>query len=587
MQKSFYALSLTVVAAFGLLVVGSRSRVIADEPSGVTSTQLAAAETDSSSWLWYGHDLGAHRYSELTNVDVSTVSGLSLAWKKTLGPPVSMEGTPVVSNGVMYVTTGNSTVWALDAVSGAAKWSYKYPLPAESIPRACCDTDNRGVTLTGNKVILGTLDAHLIALDSSTGKVLWNTTVAPNSRAYSITSPPLPVKNMVLTGVAGGEYATRGFIAAYSADTGKQLWRHYTIPAKGEPGYETWKVEGVADHGGVPTWLPGTYDAKLDTVYWGTGNPNPDWDANSLKGSLLYSSSVLALDPNTGRMKWYYQFTPHNIWDYDSVSEPVLADVPIDGTTVPTIAHADRNGYLYLLNRETGKLIYAVPFIDKINWGSVARDGKLTFNQAMQSASNARKPFTVYPSIIGGKNWEPVAYDPQKHFLIIPALESSSQVVPNPTSDMNPKPGVFNGGGGFAHMTLKGSVAAWDLTTGKKVWKTYFPSAMTDGALITAGGLVFIGEPEGKLVAMDASNGKIVWSAKTASGLNASPITYAVNGKQYITILSGSGGVIAKYFRAATPQLQGIPNGSIVYTWILNGKNVSLIHTSTAPSSKR
>jgi len=565
--------ALAAIAAIALLTAPAM-RVTAAE-TGVSAAQLEAADagTDPNTWLFYGHDLSAHRFSPLQAVDKSSVSHLTLAWKKTLGPPVSMEGTPVVSNGVMYVTTGNSTVWALDAVTGAKKWMYKYPLPVASLARACCDTDNRGVTLSGNKVIFGTLDAHLLALDAATGKVLWNTTVAPNSRAYSITSPPLPIKNMVLTGAGGGEYTTRGFIAAYDVNTGKQIWRHFTIPGPGEPGYDTWKVPGVASRGGVPTWLPGTYDPQLDTVYWGTGNPNPDWDANSLKGTLLYSSAVLALSPETGQMKWYYQYTPHDIYDYDGVSEPVLVDLTIDGQSVPALAHADRNGYLYVINRKTGKLIYAVPFLDKINWGTVSRnDGKITLNQSIQAAANARKPYLLYPSVIGGHNWEPVAYDPQKQVLFVPALESSIILKPLPKSDMSPKPATFNGGAGFGAPKLAGSVVAFDLNTGKQVWKRHFRSPMLDGALVTGGGLVFIGEPEGNLIAMDESSGETVWSGKTASGLNASPMTYSIGGKQYISILSGTGGVVAKFFGASVPWLSNIPKGSMVYTWVLDSK---------------
>ncbi len=565
------ASALAAVFLFLAPVAGAR----ADEAGGVTAMRLEAADGDANSWLWYGRDLSAHRYSPLTAIDASTVGKLSLAFKKTLGPPVAMEATPIVANGVMYVTTGNSTVWALDAVTGATKWVYKYPLPVESLPRACCDTDNRGVTLSGNKVFLGTLDAHLLALDAKTGKVIWNTVVGPNTKAYAITSPPLPVKNMVLTGAAGGEYTTRGFIAAYDAETGKQIWRHYTIPGPGEPGYETWGVRGVAERGGTPTWLPGTYDPKLDTVYWGTGNPNPDWDSNSLKGTLLYSSSVLALSPETGKMKWFYQFTPHDIWDFDSVSEPILVDLTLNGTTVPAMAHADRNGYLYLLNRKTGKLIYAVPFLDKINWGTVSRDGKITVNPKIQQLADARKPYTLYPAVIGGKNWEPAAYDPAKHLLFVPALESSIEMLPNPKSDMHPKDATFNGGAGFDKCVLAGSVVAIDLTTGKQVWKVHFHSPMTDGALVTASGLVFIGKPEGELVALDEGTGKIVWSTKTASGLNASPITYAIDGKQYLSIVAGIGGVVPKFFATSVPWLQSVPKGSMVYSWVLNDKTLS------------
>lgn len=344
--------------------------------------------------------------------------------------------------------------------------------------------------------------------------------------------------------------------------------------APGEPGYETWKVHGVAERGGAPTWLPGTYDPKLDTVYWGTGNPNPDWDSNSLRGSLLYSSSVLALSPATGKLKWYYQFTPHDIWDFDSVSEPILVDLTIEGKAVSALAHADRNGYLYLLDRATGKLIYAVPFLDKINWGSVSRGGKVTLNPEIQRRADSRKPYTRYPAVIGGKNWEPAAYDPEKHLLILPVLESSIEMLPLPKSDLHPKDATFNGGAGFDKAKLAGSVAAFDMTTGNHVWKTHFRSPMLDGALITASGLVFIGKLEGELVALDEESGKIVWSTKTASGLNASPITYSIGGKQYLSIVSGTGGVVKKFFAASVPWLASVPPGSMVYTWVLNANSV-------------
>lgn len=571
MPKQFAAVSAALAIVFA---IGSAARVRADVTTVVGAAQLEHADGDANSWLTYGRDLSAHRFSPLAKVDASNVNGLSVVWKKTLGPPVSTESTPIVSNGTMYVTTGNATVWAVDAVTGATKWTYKYPLPVASLARACCDTDNRGVTLTNGKVIFGTLDAHLVALDAKTGKVQWNATVAPNTQAYSITSPPLPVKNTVITGVGGGEYPTRGFIAAYDVSNGKALWKRYTIPGPGELGYETWKVHGVAARGGGPTWLPGTYDPQRNTVYWGVGNPNPDWDSNSLKGSLLYTSSVLALDADTGKIKWYYQFTPHDIWDFDSVNEPVLVDVPIGGKTVAALAHADRNGYLYVLDRETGKLIYTVPFLDKINWGSVGRTtGKITFNASIQNAADGRKPYTLYPAVIGGKNWEPTAYDPTKHLFFIPAIESSIKILPLPKSDMHPKAAVFNGGAGFTAAKLSGSVSAWDLTTGKMVWKRRFALPELGGALATAGGLVFAGQMDGHLVAMDESTGKVVWQGKTASGIIAPPITFAVRDKQYVAIASSVGGVVAKFFMASTPTLQAVPKGSMMYVFGLGSKS--------------
>ncbi len=539
-------------------------------PAGISPDQLANAQQDPNSWITYGRDLGAGRFSPLSQISTSNVSGLTLAWKKTLGDPVSMEGTPIVSNGVEYVTTGKAAIFALDAKTGKTIWSYKYPLPPSSYAKACCNIDNRGVTLTGDKLVFGTLDAHLIALDAKTGKLDWNVTVASNTDAYSITSPPLPVKNLVLTGVGGGEFPTRGFIAAYAVDTGKLVWKHYTIPAAGEPGSETWQIPGGAARGGAPTWLPGTYDVARNTVYWGTGNPNPDWDANGTKGKLLYSSSTLALDADTGKLKWYYQYTPHNIWDYDAVSEAMLVDVPVNGTSVPALAHADRNGYLYLLNRDTGKLIYAVPFLDKITWGKVDRTtGAITLNPTIQAAAYARKPYVVYPSVIGGKNWEPAAYDPAHHLLFIPALESSMELIPDKTTNLNPKKGAFNFGAGFDKPVFAGSVSAWDLATGKQVWKKHFPLPAFGGALVTAGGLLFVGQMNGEFDAFDELTGKVLWTTTVASGINAPPMTYAVDGQQYVSVEVGLGGVFPLFFAKSLPALAVVKPGSMVYTYKL------------------
>lgn len=541
--------------------------------SGVSPDELANAQQDANSWLTYGRDLGAQRYSPLTQIDASNASSLTLAWKKSLGAPATMEGTPIVKDGVEYVTTGRSAIFALDAATGKTIWNYNYPLPVSSYSKACCNVDNRGVTLTGDKLVFGTLDAHLVALNAKTGKLLWNTTVADNSSAYSITSPPLPVKNLVITGEGGGEYPTRGFIAAYNADTGKLVWKHYTIPAKGEPGYETWEVKGVAARGGVPTWLPGTYDPSRNTIYWGTGNPNPDWDADSIKGKLLYASSTIALDADTGKLKWYYQYTPQNIWDYDSVAEAVLVTIPVNGVETAAIVHADRNGYLYTLNRDTGKLLSVVPYLDKITWGKVDRTtGKITYNPEIQRLARARKPYTVYPSVIGGKNWEPTAYDPAHHIIFIPAIESSIQMIPVAKSDMNPKKGAFNGGAGFAKPVFAGSVSAWDITTGHMLWKNHWQGPAFGGVLSTGGGVVFVGQMNGELDSFDEMTGKKVWSTKLASGINAPPMTFSQNGQQYVSVEDGVGGVFPLFFAKTAPWLASVKPGAIVYTFKLPQK---------------
>ncbi len=543
----------------------------ADPPPATGASDIENADHDANSWLVYGRNLAAHRYSPLTQISTANVKGLATAWSKQLGLPASMEGTPIVANGVMYVTTGKSAVYAVDAKSGKTIWSYVYPLPATTAAKACCNVNNRGVTLAGDLVVTGTLDAHLVALDKATGKLRWNTTVADVKDAYTITSPPLPVKNMLIQGVGGGEYPTRGFIAAYDAATGKQMWRTYTIPGRGEPGYDSWGIRGTAERGGGPTWLPGAYDPKLNTLYWGTGNPNPDWDANATTGALLYTSAMVAMDPDTGKIKWYYQYTPHNIWDYDGVNQPVLVDVPMNGSTVAAVAHADRNGYLYLIDRTNGKLIYAVPFLDKITWGTVGRTtGKITFNAAIQAKAKAAKPYLVYPSVIGGANWEPPAYDPQHHVMFISAIESSITIAPAKKSIANPKKGTLNFGGlPAAPGSFAGSVSAWDLTRGTMLWKRHFKSPAFGGALSTAGGLVFVGQMEGELDALDAQTGKTLWSAKTPSGINAPPMSYAIDGRQFVSVEIGTGGVFPLYFMPFTPWLKAVKPGSVVTTYAL------------------
>jgi len=557
------------LAAAALLLPAAPAR--SDPAAGIGSQQIENADSTGDSWLVYGRTLSAQRHSPLTQIDTTNVKKLTAAWSKTLGTPVSMEGTPIVSDGVMYLTTGKSAVFAVDATTGKTRWSYVYPLPRTAAPKACCNINNRGVTLAGDLVVTGTLDAHLVALDAKTGKVRWNTTVADLAHAYTITSPPLPVKDMLIQGVGGGEFPTRGFIAAYSAATGKLLWKTYTIPGKGEPGYETWGVPGTAERGGGPTWLPGAYDPQLNLLYWGTGNPNPDWDANATTGSLLYTSSMLALDPDTGKLKWYYQFTPHNIWDFDAVNQPVLVDVPYKGATVAALAHADRNGYLYLLDRANGKLLYAVPIMDKINWGTVDRTtGKITLNADIQAKAKAAKAYTLWPSVIGGVNWEPPSYDPDHHLLFIPAIESSLTVTPDKKTNKNPKPGVYDFGGVPGPPgSFAGSVSAWDLSTGKMAWKRHFRSPSFGGTLSTAGGLVFVGQMDGELDALDALTGKTLWSAKTPSGINAPPMSFAQNGTQYVTVEVGLGGVFPLYFLPFTPWLKTVKPASMVYTYKL------------------
>jgi alcohol dehydrogenase (cytochrome c) len=567
MGRVFYAAALIAAFVVASAPLGTR----ADDTAGVSAERLAAADTDANNWISYGRDLGAHRYSPLTSINKANVAQLKVAWTRNLGTPVSMEGTPTVVDGVLYATTGKSTIYAFDAATGKQIWKYVYPFPANAGPEACCNLNNRGVTPYKDMVVTETLDAHLVALDAKTGAVRWNTKVAPYLDGYTITSPPLAVKNLLLTGVGGGEYGIRGFVAAFDGDTGKLVWKTYVIPAPGQPGSETWKVPGSISRAGGSTWIQGTYDPELDTVYWGVGNPTPLFDPTANAGKLLYTDSTVALDPATGKMKWYFQYTQHDIWDYDGVNEPVLVDLPIGGTTVKAFAQSNRNGHLYLINRETGKVIWAKPFVDKVNYGTVdPKTGIATYSASQQATANAMHPFLACPGNMGGKNWEPTAYDPEKHLLFIPVIESCDKIVPAHTAF---KKGALDLGGGLAMAAyiIHGSVAAWDLTTGKQVWKTHFRSPQIGGALATAGGLVFSSDPEGLLRAFDEDTGKVLWSFKAPTAINAPAISYAVGGKQYIAVLAGKGGAWPLFFAPSTPWLTPIPNGAKIYVFSVPG----------------
>jgi alcohol dehydrogenase (cytochrome c) len=536
---------------------------------GATLAPASAAKQDGD-WPVYNQTVDGHRYSTLTGVNATNVGRLQVTWSKQLGPPVSMEGTPLVKDGRMYVTTGFGQLYALDAVTGAVKWTYSYEKGEQGKP--CCNRDVRGVTLTEDAVILPTVDAHLIALDQKTGAVRWSTSVVKWADGYSITSPPLYVDGLIVTGMSGGEYPTRGFLAGYDPKTGKEVWRTYTVPTKTDPEYKTWEIAPGHSPFGAPTWVTGTYDPQLDTIYWGTGNPNPDFDPSAFAGTdLLYSDSLLAIDPHTGKIKWHYKWTPRNFYDYDGVNEAVLADLPIDGKIVKALVHADRNGYMFVLDRTNGKVIYVEPFVDKVTWAQIDRTtGVVHLNPEIQAKAAAMQPVEFWPSGTGGKNWQPSAYDPVKHIYVIPALESSGMLHPSKTPD-DPEPGVRNTG---TFMTITapyhGSVVAYDLTTGKQLWKVHTNTPQIGGVMI-AGGLVFDSELEGTIAVYDEQTGKLVWrSPKLGNGgLSAPPMTYSVNGTQYVAVEVGIGGIWAKKLPKDVPGLEAVKPDSAIYVFAL------------------
>ncbi|CCD97230.1 Quinoprotein ethanol dehydrogenase [Bradyrhizobium sp. ORS 375] len=510
------------------------------------SALKAAAEPGA--WAMAGHDYGNTRFSPLKEINTENAGKLSLVYSFSLASLRSNEASPIVIGNTLYVSTswGPKYVYALDAATGARKWTYEPEIPDDTLQYACCDVNSRGIAYADGKLFVGRLDGKLTALDAATGKELWTSKVVDYKQGSVITSPPLVVRDKVITGFGGGEYGVRGSLQAYDINSGKMVWQTYTVPAPGEPGSETWKGD-TGLHGGGAAWLVGSYDPKSDTVYWGTSNPGP-WNTavrstgNGDFGKLtnLYTASTLALDPNTGKIKWHIQTTPADAWDYDGVNEAVLADLNVGGTAVPTLMKADRNGFFFVANRETGKVISAEKYVFA-NWAQKWDTSTLRAVEDPDKRPGPGHPVKdVCPNLIGGKNWQPMSYNPGTGLVYIPA---NNVCMDWSVSDVSYKRGVFylgaefptkEGPGGFL-----GELIAWDPVNNKKVWSLQEDLPFNGGTLTTAGGLVFSGNLHGDFRAIDAKTGKILWKKNLGSGIGAGPVTYSVDGKQYVAVVVG------------------------------------------------
>jgi len=510
---------------------------------------VGSAAGQTTGWPVYGGDTGNTRYSPLDKVTPANVGKLKVAWALQLGSLRSQESTPLVVGDTLYVTSshGPKHVFAVDARTGNVKWRYSPEVPAGIDQFACCDVNNRGVAYANGKVFVGRLDGHLVALDATNGKELWKTPVVDFTQGSVITSPPTIVKNLVITGFGGGEYGARGYISAMEQDTGKEVWRLWTIPEAGEPGSDSWKGDSWKLGGGV-AWGIGSYDPKLNLLYYGTSNPSP-WGA-SVRGpdsseygkfTNLYTSTTLAINPDTGKLVWYYQSTPHDAWDYDGVNELVLTDLSIDGRMTPVALKADRNGFFYVLNRETGKLISAKPFVP-INWATgVDLNTGRPIEVPEKRPKFKQRAKDICPNLLGGKNWQPMSFSPQTGLVYIPSI--------NLCMDMEgAEPAYQRGkfylafefdlgkGGPGGYM---GELMAWDPVKQQKVWGNKDELPWLGGALTTKGGLAFHGDIKGWFKALDAKTGKTLWQFNTGSGISAAPITYELDGKQYVAVVSG------------------------------------------------
>lgn len=504
----------------------------------VTAAELQHAEDVPGAWLMYSGSYAGHRHSRLREINRENVSQLRVEWSRQFSTPVErVETSPIVRGSTMFVTEPPNRVLALDASSGEVLWTYSRDLPSQLL--LCCGPVNRGVTLMGNKVFLGTLDAHMVALDADTGKVIWDVPVAEPSKGYSITSAPLAIDDMVVTGVAGGEYGARGFIDAYDAATGKLRWRYYTAPGAGQPGSETWKGNSIAA-GGAPTWLTGSFDPESRVLYWGVGNPSPNFYGENREGDNLYSNSIVAIDADTGKLRWYFQFTPHDLHDWDSVQIPVLVDAKLEGSNRKLVAWANRNGFYYLLDRTTGKFLLGAPFVKQTWADGLDASGR---PRVRPEAIPTPQGSLLYPGVGGGTNWWSPSYDPQLQLMFVPTIDKGGIFYASANEPVDPIGETL--GGVATPVPNEGAilaVKAIEVTTGKIRWQHAGPPRKIrmemGGVMSTAGQLVLGGDGE-LLLALDARTGEELWRFNAGGQIAAAPVSYELAGRQYIAIAAG------------------------------------------------
>jgi alcohol dehydrogenase (cytochrome c) len=523
--------------------------VNAQEPS---PARLEKADSEPQNWLTYGGNYSAWRHSALAQITRENVSKLTPVWAFQTGElRGGLNATPLVMDGVMYLVGPMNRVFAINAATGEKLWSYFYKLPERPVPYT---TGTRGIALGYGHVYLGTLDNHLVAIDARTGREVWDVEVEDTRQCgCNITSAPLVVKDKVIVGVTGGEHAHRGYLTAFDARTGKFAWRFYTIPAPGEPGAETWQGDSWT-WGGAPTWLTGSYDPELNLVYWGVGNPSSDFYGDERAGDNLYTNSIVALDADTGKLKWYFQEVPHDLYDFDSAYECVLVDLERNGRRQKLLLHANKGGYSWVLDRTNGTFIGAYPHVDVITWmKGVDANGRPVDRQPVPPDRET----LVCPGAIGGRNWNHSAFSPRTGLWYNSAWEICNVIRPE---KMQPREGqpLFAGSIYFKPPTdVKPSahIDGVDPLTGARRWR-HTPKYMVVSSLLsTAGDLLFAGDLEGNAFALDARTGEKLWSFNTGSGISGSPITYSVNGRQYVAVPSGVGSLVAGVATVIWPEL--------------------------------
>ncbi len=508
--------------------------------TAVPFSRILNANQEPQNWLSYSGGVMSQRHSQLKQITPDNAKNLELKWVYQMRSLEKHEATPLVVDGVMYAIQSPNDIIALDAVTGKAIWTYSHK-NAEGTKNPCCGNLTRGVAILGGNVYMATLDAHLKAINAKTGKLVWDVVPADYKDQYSFTVAPLAIKDKIIVGVAGGEHGIRGFIAAYDAATGREVWRFNTVPGPGEKGGETWSGDSYL-HGGAPIWVTGSYDPQTNLTFWGTGNPGPDWDGRARMGDNLYSCSVIALDADTGKLSWHYQFNPHNEFDWDATQVPVLADIDFAGKPTKAMLWANRNGVTYVLDRTNGKFLQGKSFV-KTNWYTGFDELGRPIVPVDKLTSKAGP--LIYPGNQGGTNFYNPSFSPVTGLFYIPAWENSST-----TYKIGEEPPEFHAGQSFSGPFPGGgnnqeeqfsSIVAFDPKTGTRKWTHRLNANQTEaGILTTASNVLFSGGRNGDFYALDARDGKLLWETNLGPSVSAGPMTWSVNGKQYVSIQAGA-----------------------------------------------
>lgn len=588
MKRTFAKLAVMGAVAGGL--AAGMPAGAAQAAGGPTDQDILKDAETPGDVLTYGMGTQGQRHSTLKAINPDTVKKLAPVWAFSFGGEKQrgQESQPIVHDGTIYVTGSYSRLFAIDARTGDKKWQYDARLPEGIMP--CCDVVNRGAAIRGDKVYFGTLDARLVALNKDTGKVVWNKKVADYQAGFSMTAAPLIVDGKIITGNSGGEFGVVGAVEARDAETGELIWTRPTV--EGNMGTLNGKestMTGVKNAtwtgdlwqtGGGATWLGGTYDPETKSLFFGTGNPAP-WNSHLRPGDNLYTSSTLAINPDNGEIKWHFQTTPHDGWDFDGVNEFISFDLKKDGKTIKAGAKADRNGFFFVIDRTNGKLLNATPFVTETSWakGFDLNTGRPIYNEDKRppnpiegggAAAGQGKPIFAAPSFLGGKNWMPMAYSPDTELFYVPANEWGMDIW---NEAITYKKGAAYLGAGFTIKPLFedyiGALRAIDPKTGKIVWEYKNPAPLWGGVLTTAGNLVFTGTPEGYLKAFDAKTGAELWKFNTGSGIVGSPVTWEMDGEQYVSIVSGWGGAVPLWGGEVAKKVKDINQGGMLWTFKL------------------